>query len=264
MTAPVPVGTRRRAARARRRPRARLLLACGLAVAVPKGARADVTVSAASACAPHAAEAAARSALPETVVLRVMHVESRGRAKAVSPKGAIGCMQIMPATWRYLTARHGLGGDPWNARFNMIGGALYLAELARQFGFPGAYAAYNAGPGRYARHVHGAAPLPAETVAYMASLSGTAPPRRADTLRAPAPAPRWQEAGLFLRAEHPRAEVNAVSGAATRDIAPSSVMAKTVRVSARAADTGERATPGGLFPLARSGGNGPEGNARAE
>ena len=71
----------------------------------------------------------------------------------------MGCMQIMPATWRYLTARYALGSDPWNARFNMIGGALYLAELARQFGFPGAYAAYNAGPGRYARHVRGTARL---------------------------------------------------------------------------------------------------------
>ena len=87
----------------------------------------------------------------------------------------------------------------------MIGGALYLAELARQFGFPGAYAAYNAGPARYARHVRGAASLPAETVAYMASLSGSAPPLRADAQRGAAPAPRWQEAQLFLRAEPMRA-----------------------------------------------------------
>src|SRR3546814_2805973 len=75
----------------------------------------------------------------------------------------------------YLTGRHGLGDDPWDARFNMIGGALYLAEMARRFGFPGAYAAYNAGPERYARHVRGAASLPAETRAYMASLSEGAP-----------------------------------------------------------------------------------------
>lgn len=116
-------------------------------------------------------------------------------------------MQIMPATWRYLTARHGLGGDPWNARLNMIGGALYLAELARQFGFPGAYAAYNAGPARYARHVRGAARLPAETLAYMAGLSGTALPRvrqdgREDG-RTSGP-PRWQEAALFLDGARPR------------------------------------------------------------
>ncbi len=164
-------------------------------------------VSPSSACAPHAAEAAARSALPATVIIRVMHVESRGRANAISPKGAMGCMQIMPATWRYLTARHALGSDPWNARFNMIGGALYLAELARQFGFPGAYAAYNAGPARYARHVRGGVRLPAETVAYMASLSGKAPPRsregRAGDGRTASP--RWQEAKLFLEAAPQRA-----------------------------------------------------------
>src|SRR3546814_21023949 len=89
-------------------------------------------------CASHATEAALRSRLSEAAILRVMHVESRGRANAISPKGAMGCMQIMPATWRYLTGRHGLGDDPWDARFNMIGGALYLAEMARRFGFPGA------------------------------------------------------------------------------------------------------------------------------
>jgi soluble lytic murein transglycosylase-like protein len=202
---------------ARTRRRASRLLACGIAAAASLASLASVPARAAdtvstvasssAACAPHAAEAAARSALPDHVILRVMHVESRGRPNAMSPKGAMGCMQIMPATWRYLTARHGLGGDPWNARFNMIGGALYLAELARQFGFPGAYAAYNAGPARYARHVRGAARLPAETVAYMASLSGTAPPRvrpdgRVDE-RTSVP-PRWQEATLFLDGARPR------------------------------------------------------------
>ncbi len=186
-----------------------ILLACGIAAIAMTGARATPSIAPpasarASPCAPHAAEAAARSRLSEAVVLRVMHVESRGRATAISPKGAMGCMQIMPATWRYLTARHGLGADPWNARFNMIGGALYLAELARQFGFPGAYAAYNAGPARYARHVQKAVPLPAETVAYMASVTG-APPRgvrgRVRDAGAAAMPPRWQDAGLFLVAE---------------------------------------------------------------
>src|SRR3546814_4117707 len=80
-----------------------------------------------------------------------MHAESLGRPRAMSHKGAMGCMQIMPATWADLTRRHTLGGDPFDPRMNMIGGALYLAELARQFGFPGAYSAYNAGPGRYQR-----------------------------------------------------------------------------------------------------------------
>src|SRR3546814_7828697 len=58
---------------------------------------------------------------------------------------------------------------------NMIGGALYLAELARQFGFPGAYSAYNAGPGRYQRYVRRGVPLPSETVAYTAQITGGSP-----------------------------------------------------------------------------------------
>jgi len=225
------------------------LLAFGIAAAAPLTLLAPVSAHAADAppmaakpsvatsaslpgCAPHAAEAASRSALPASVILRVMHVESRGRVNAISPKGAMGCMQIMPATWRYLTARHGLGGDPWNARFNMIGGALYLAELARKFGFPGAYAAYNAGPARYARHVRGGARLPAETVAYMASLSGMAVPRsresRTEQVGMP-PSHRWQEAALFI--DGPPARDTTKREAVPRDMA-----------QARGQD---------LFPLAR-------------
>lgn len=232
-----------------RRPvRAGLLLACGLAAAVPIGVRAEPLRSTPSACARHAAEAAARAALPEDIILRVMHIESRGRANAISPKGAMGCMQIMPATWRYLTARHRLGSDPWNARFNMIGGALYLAELARQFGFPGAYAAYNAGAARYARYVTGVVPLPAETRAYMASLSGAAPTRRGDDRRVAAPLPRWQDAGLFLRSEPVRAATD--GGAAPAALrAP----AEMPDAPARAEKLPEPRQRSELFPLARPG-----------
>lgn len=150
-------------------------------------------------CARHAPEAARRSGLSVDVVLRVMHAESRGRPRAVSPKGAMGCMQIMPGTWAYLTRRHALGGDPFDPRRNMIGGALYLAELARQFGFPGAYSAYNAGPGRYQRHLRGGVPLPAETIAYTAQITGGAPmPARSIVAADKQTPPRWQEAALFM------------------------------------------------------------------
>ncbi|WP_293977397.1 lytic transglycosylase domain-containing protein [Sphingomonas sp.] len=54
-------------------------------------------------CAFHAPEAANRSGLPVDVVLRVMMAESGGNPRIVSSKGAMGCMQIMPATWSYLT-----------------------------------------------------------------------------------------------------------------------------------------------------------------
>lgn len=171
-------------------------------VATPAGAKAH----AASACARHAPEAARRSGLSVHIILRVMHAESRGRPRAISPKGAIGCMQIMPPTWAYLTRRYGLGRDPWDARMNMIGGALYLAELVRRFGLPGAYSAYNAGPGRYQRHVRNGVPLPGETVAYATALTGKAPMRGSSYAQAEQPpAPRWQDAGLFMPAAQSRA-----------------------------------------------------------
>lgn len=160
----------------------------------PAGATPDDT----NTCARHAPEASLRSRLPTDVILRVMRAESRGRSRAVSPKGAMGCMQIMPPTWTYLTARYGLGTDPYDPRMNMIAGSLYLAELARQFGFPGAWSAYNAGPGRYIRHVRDGVPLPAETIAYTAQIGGgTAVAARASIPGLP-PASRWQEANLFI------------------------------------------------------------------
>lgn len=165
------------------------VITCG-AQSPPAFAR---STSPANACLAHAPEAATRSGLGPDVVARVMMAESRGNPNAVSLKGAIGCMQIMPATWAYLSRQYGLGTDPFNARMNMIGGALYLAELTRRFGLPGAYAAYNAGPSRYVRFAAGGVPLPAETVAYAARLGGAGAPAIAEPPRA-----RWQEAGLFL------------------------------------------------------------------
>ena len=144
-------------------------------------------------CAVHVPEAAQRSGLSEDVVMRVMLAESGGNSRIVSVKGAIGCMQIMPATWTYLTARYTLGTDPYDARMNMIGGVMYLAELAARYGWPGALAAYNAGPGRYQRYVQGGVPLPPETVAYAARLG-----RNAEGPTAVASVPRWQEARLFM------------------------------------------------------------------
>jgi len=145
-------------------------------------------------CDVYVPEAARRSGLSEDVVMRVMRAESGGKSRIVSVKGAIGCMQIMPATWTYLTARYNLGADPYDARMNMIGGAMYLAELAARYGWPGALSAYNAGPGRYQRYVQGGVPLPAETIAYTARLG-----RNAEDPPATASAPRWQEARLFMK-----------------------------------------------------------------
>ena len=164
--------------------------------------------------------------------MRVMLAESGGNSRVVSAKGAIGCMQIMPATWSYLTARYNLGTAPFDARMNMIGGAMYLAELAARYGWPGAFSAYNAGPGRYQRYVQGGMALPAETIAYTARLGGNAAALPMATAE-----PRWQEARLFIT--RPRFE-----GAA--------VLPATPTVSGRSAEVRARNS---LFPLS----GGPDG-----
>lgn len=213
-----------------------LAAAAALASAALPALPAHATASGAGACAPLAQEASRRSGLPIDVILRVMQAESRGRPSAISHKGAMGCMQIMPGTWGYLTRRYGLGSDPWNPRMNMIGGALYLAEMVAQFGLPGAYSAYNAGPGRYRQHIAQGVPLPAETVAYTAQVSGNAPRQN------PAPAgPRWQEASLFVTGGNDD---------------PLSVARNGSSVAAASPDGNEAGTPSGptvqtLFPLSR-------------
>ncbi len=185
-------------------------------------------------CAVYVPEAARRSGLSEAVVTRVMRAESGGNARIVSVKGAIGCMQIMPATWAYLTARYNLAADPFDARMNMIGGAMYLAELAARYGWPGALAAYNAGPGRYQRYVQGGVPLPAETIAYTARIG-----RNAEGPPAVAPAPRWQEARLFMTR----------STFEDAPVLPPAPMPSTANVAVR--------RPNPLFPFSRApdGGN---------
>ncbi|HSI19939.1 MAG TPA: lytic transglycosylase domain-containing protein [Sphingomonas sp.] len=116
------------------------------------------------------AEAAQRFGIPAAWIRAVMRVESANDVRAISPKGAMGLMQIMPATWADLRARHHLGRDPYDPRDNILAGAAYLRELYDRYGLPGFLAAYNAGPGRYEEHLAGR-PLPAETRAYVAMLA---------------------------------------------------------------------------------------------
>ncbi|MFN7089420.1 MAG: lytic transglycosylase domain-containing protein [Allorhizobium sp.] len=118
----------------------------------------------------HITEAARRFAISERWIRVVMQVESDHDPLAVSPKGAMGLMQIMPATWMELRSRYQLGGDPYQPRDNILAGSAYLAELHDLYGSPGFLAAYNAGPGRYEKHLVSDEPLPAETVDYVAKV----------------------------------------------------------------------------------------------
>ena len=118
-------------------------------------------------------EASRRFAVPEHWIRAVMHVESDGKLRARSQKGAMGLMQIMPKTWTELRARYGLGADPYDPRDNILAGAAYIRELHDRYGAPGFLAAYNAGPRRYENHMATGRPLPDETQAYVATLAPT-------------------------------------------------------------------------------------------
>lgn len=114
------------------------------------------------------AAVAARHRIDPLLLGAIVARESGGRAGAVSAKGAIGLMQVMPATGRALGV-----ADPARLRdpaTSLIAGATYLKQLQAQFGNDLALtlAAYNAGPGAVARH-HGVPPY-AETRAYVSAI----------------------------------------------------------------------------------------------
>ncbi|WP_374705216.1 lytic transglycosylase domain-containing protein [Novosphingobium sp. TCA1] len=138
------------------------------------------------------AEASARFGVPAVWIEQVMRAESRGRTvkdgrPITSSAGAMGLMQLMPATWGELRAGLGLGRDPHAPRDNILAGTAYLREMYDRFGYPGLFAAYNAGPARYSASLASGRPLPAETRTYLAEvvggLAGAAP--RAVTSAAP-------------------------------------------------------------------------------
>ncbi|MEN2975977.1 lytic transglycosylase domain-containing protein [Tistrella bauzanensis] len=156
--------------------RAALLLLSGLILAAPVASTAhaqQTPVERPSRSDPYGAyiaEAAQRFGVPEAWIRAVMRVESASDVRAISSAGAMGLMQIMPATWADLRVRHQLGGNPYDPRDNILAGAAYLREMHDRYGSPGFLAAYNAGPGRYEEYVAGR-PLPAETRAYVATLA---------------------------------------------------------------------------------------------
>jgi soluble lytic murein transglycosylase-like protein len=96
-----------------------------------------------------ATAAARRHHLDPALVLALVQVESAFRPSAVSPKGAQGLTQLMPATAREMGVKDAL--DPEQ---NLDGGARYLSWLLSRYGgdLKRALAAYNAGPGAVDRH----------------------------------------------------------------------------------------------------------------
>jgi soluble lytic murein transglycosylase-like protein len=120
--------------------------------------------------------AAERNGLDESLIRAVIHAESAYQPEAVSPKGAQGLMQLMPATQQLLDVT-----DPFDPAENIDGGARHLSDLLREFKGDRtlAAAAYNAGAGAVQKY--GGVPPYDETREYV---------RRVDILYR-----RYREAG---------------------------------------------------------------------
>jgi soluble lytic murein transglycosylase-like protein len=129
---------------------------------------------------------AARHGLDPALVLAVAGVESALRPDAVSPKGAQGLMQLMPAT----AAELGVS-DPFDPEANLDGGARYLCQMLDLYNgdVRKALAAYNAGPGAVRRY--GGVPPYRETSQYIQRvLAKWREHKRAEAAEAAASAPK--------------------------------------------------------------------------
>ena len=131
-------------------------------------------------------QAAQRHHLDAALLAAVVHVESGGNPQAVSPAGAQGLTQLIPAT----AQRFGVQ-DPFDPAQSLDGAAKYLRGLMGQFGgdVSKALAAYNAGEGNVKKY--GGVPPFAETQAYVPSVLAAY-----DTYRQSQPAPSGGESPL--------------------------------------------------------------------
>jgi len=121
-------------------------------------------------------EAAKRFGVPRDWIIEVMRQESGGRTvlhgdlPITSVKGAMGLMQVMPATYRDMRNDHGLADDAYDPRNSVLAGTAYLKFLHRKYGYPALFAAYNTGPGNLEANLLGKRNLPQETMAYLANI----------------------------------------------------------------------------------------------
>ena len=112
--------------------------------------------------------AAKREDLQSDLIRAVVQKESAARPCAVSPKGAQGLMQLMPATAGQFSV-----SDPFDPKQNIDAGAKFLKQLLTKYGgdLSLALGAYNAGPGRVDKE--GGIPQNAETLGYVADILKT-------------------------------------------------------------------------------------------
>lgn len=206
---------------------------------------------------PYVHEASKRFDVPETWIREVMHVESNGTlirsngTLTTSPVGAMGLMQVMPATYGELKDRYRLGDDPYEPHDNIMAGTAYLREMYDAFGTPAFLAAYNAGPARLEDYLTRNRPLPDETRRYVAMIGsrigGVYPESRSPAEQLAVnqipvnipPGPRWGRV-LLARAKGGR-HATVRYAAAVPAKRPAIVLAKAApapRVVARPAITG--------------------------
>lgn len=143
-------------------------------------------------------EASRRFSIPALWIRSVMQVESGGNAQALSPKGAIGLMQIMPETYTALRQAFGLGADPYQPRDNIMAGAAYLREMLDLYGTSGFLAAYNAGTARYEEHLATGEPLPEETQIYLSRLAPMLSGAQVASISGTANPATWMTTPLFI------------------------------------------------------------------
>jgi hypothetical protein len=106
-------------------------------------------------------EAARKNKLDPVLLIAVAIVESDLNPNAISPRGAIGVMQLMPTTAQAI-----LNVDPYNTHQNIEGGALYLKNLIDRHGLKCGLAAYNAG----SKRAKSKRDWPGETVRYVQKI----------------------------------------------------------------------------------------------
>jgi hypothetical protein len=126
---------------------------------------------------PYIKEASRRFKISTDWIKAVIRVESGGRTLSddnqpiVSTAGAMGIMQVMPATYQDMRQAYSLGDNPHDPRNNILAGTAYLRWLQEKYGYPKMFAAYNAGPATIEAQSAGKRKLPKETRDYIKRIS---------------------------------------------------------------------------------------------
>lgn len=166
---------------------------------------------------PYIREASQRFSIPQSWIRAIMNQESGGHQYLHghlirSVHGAVGLMQIKPATYEILAHRYHLGPDPYNPHDNIMAGSGYIRELYDHFGSPLFVAAYNCGPQCVENYRQHGTPLPDYARAYLAAVA----PHLGDSVPMAAPNASPNTVPVEVVQTQPNAQSN-MGGANTQD-----------------------------------------------